>query len=171
MTLPENKKLTVKQTVFIEQYLICWNKKEAARRAGYKDPQQQGYLLFREPLINEAIQKRLSDMHMSADEALGILAKHARGDMGEFLDDEGNLDLSTAREKGLLPLIKRVKKKNTSYSKKNGDDTEIEIQEIELHDPQNAIEKILRAHGKIKPDGFELVIRYADSNDKSSKTP
>lgn len=78
--------LTRKQRVFVEAYLTCWNATEAARRAGYKHPNKQGPALVKLGLIAEAVEARLKEMAMGADEVLARLAEQARGDIRMFLD-------------------------------------------------------------------------------------
>lgn len=157
MTEEKETTLSMRRRVFIDEYLKCFNAQESAIRAGYspKTAGQQGWLLIHNPVILEEIQKRLDDIHMSSNEALTLLAKHARGDIGKFVDDDGNLDLATARKNGLMPLVKRIRKKKAKYSHKGGIN-ETETQDIELYSAQDALDKILRAHGK-----------YNDGNSKS----
>jgi len=79
--------MTRKQQIFIDEYLKCWNAAEAARRAGYsvKTAYSIGHELLNKPEVEAAIQARLEEVHMGADETLQRLADMARGDMGEFL--------------------------------------------------------------------------------------
>lgn len=148
----EVKPLSKKQEVFISEYLKCFNGSEAARRAGYsaKSARQTASDLLATPYISEQIKTRLSEVHMSADEALEILAAHARGDIGQFADRLGQLDLQAAKEAGISRLIKKFKQKTvTKIGKGDTDeDTEIHDVEIELYDAQAAAEKILKIHGK-----------------------
>ena len=148
----EAKPLTKKQEVFISEYLKCFNGSEAARRAGYsvKSARQTASDLLATPYISEQIKTRIAEVHMSADEALEILAAHARGDIGQFADRLGQLDLQAAKEAGISRLIKKFKQKTiTKIGKGDTDeDTEIHDVEIELYDAQAAAEKILRIHGK-----------------------
>ena len=75
-----------KQTVFVEEYLKCWNAAEAARRAGYSEntARQMGYENLTKPDIKAAIQERLAEVHMSADEALALQSEIARSNIGVF---------------------------------------------------------------------------------------
>ena len=148
----EAKPLTKKQEVFISEYLKCFNGSEAARRAGYsaKSARQTASDLLATPYISEQIKTRIAEVHMSADEALKLLADMARGDIGEYIDDMLMIDLSAAREKGATKIIKKIRQRTiTKIGKGNkDDDTEITDTEIELYDAQAAAEKILRIHGK-----------------------
>lgn len=81
------KKLTDKQLAFIEHYLTHWNATKAAIDAGYseKTARTTGSENLTKPDIQAAIQQRLTELKMGADEVLTRLAKHARADMGDFL--------------------------------------------------------------------------------------
>lgn len=84
--MSEEKQLTRKQQVFVDEYLKCWNAAEAARRAGYSERSaySQGWENLRKPEIKAEIDKRLDEAHMSADEALKIIADIGHSDMGVF---------------------------------------------------------------------------------------
>ena len=173
--MDEEKKLTRKQEAFINEYLRCFNGSEAARRAGYsvKSARQTASDLLATPYISEQIKIRIAEVHMSADEALEILAAHARGDIGQFADRLGQLDLPAAKEAGISRLIKKFKQKTvTKIGKGDTDeDTEIHDVEIELYDAQAAAEKILRIHGKfvdrqdLTSGGMPLEIRIVKASD------
>lgn len=91
--------MSPQQQAFVEAYLTCWNKTEAARIAGYAHPGQQGYRLFKNVQIQKAIRQRLTDMAMTADECLVRLADIARGSMAEFVSigEEGQIKVSLIR--------------------------------------------------------------------------
>lgn len=82
--------LTTKQRAFVEHYLTCWNASEAARRAGYAGSRanQAGQEYLSKPDIQAAIQARLAELKMGADEVLTRLSDHARGTMEDFLQIE-----------------------------------------------------------------------------------
>lgn len=101
--------------------------------------------------LQEVISARLAGIHMSADEALSLLADQARGDIADLMDINTmgfNLDLKAAKQNGKTKLIKRVKQRVETIS---GEDEEKEIitLDIELHDAQTALRDILRAHGRL----------------------
>jgi phage terminase small subunit len=86
-----------KQQAFVEHYLQCWNAAEAARRAGYseKTARSIGAENLTKPDIQEAIQTRLAELKMSADEVLARLTEYGRGTMADFLRvDEEEITLS-----------------------------------------------------------------------------
>lgn len=147
--------LTDKQKLWIEKYLIHFNATRAAKESGYseKSAKFSGHENLKNPEIVKILETRLSEVHMSADEALVILAKQARGDLGEFIKDDGSLDLASARKKNLTHLIKSIGKRPT----KSGTSYR-----IELYDAQSAIEKILRVHDKLPPGDVNINVKITN---------
>lgn len=142
--------LTAKQRAFIEEYLSCWNATEAARRLGYKHPNMAGPRLILKDSVKTAIQERISEKAMGADEVLIRLAAMARGDMGDFLDIGSmgfTVDLEKAQEKGLTQLIKKVDLRTETSMNKDGVETETHNMKIELYDAQAALVHLGRRHG------------------------
>lgn len=72
--------LTKKRRKFINEYLKCWNGTEAARRSGYSHPNSQAHRLLNVEEIKEAIDNRLAEVQMQADEILLIFSRIARGE-------------------------------------------------------------------------------------------
>lgn len=151
--------LTDKQRAFVEHYLVCWNASEAARRAHYTGKANVvGPRLLANVSIQAAIQTRLAELKMSADEVLVRLADHARGSMDDFLDINGDIDLSIARANGKLHLLK-----SRSVTK--------EGERIELYDAQAAL-ALLGKHHKLFTDvtehqgeiGYKVYERSGDFN-------
>lgn len=133
--------MNTKQTVFVNEYLICWNSAEAARRAGYNGKSNViGPRLLADVSIKAEIEARVKDLLMSADEALIRLSEHARGDLGEFADIQLIGDLKKHPKSSL------VKKLTTDvYEDKNG---KVHYKtHFELYDAQSALDKIMRYHG------------------------
>ena len=158
MTEAQPKKLNKAQEVFVSEYLQCFNATEAYSRAYPKAKRTtagaNGHELLKKTEIAEQIQARLAEVHMSADEALKRLADMARGDIGQFMDRLGGLDIQSARDAGLTPLIKKIKQRTVTKIGKKDDDDDIETHdlEIELYSAKDAIETILRVNGKLKGD-------------------
>ena len=144
-----------KQALFVDYYLQSFNASDAARKAGYSErsAREIGRKLLTNVDIKTAIQERLNDVHMSADEALKLLADIARGDMAQMMDISSvgfSLDMSRAKELGLTRLIKKVKQKTVTHLAKNESDEDREVidLEVELYDALGAIRDILKVHGK-----------------------
>lgn len=153
--MTEARKLTNKQRLFIDYYLQSFNASDAARKAGYseKTARQIGQENLSKPDIQAEIQERLSEVHMSAEEALKLLADIARGDMARMMDVSSmgfNLDMKRAQELGITKLIKRVKQKTTTFiaKKESEEDREVTELEVELYDALGAIRDVLKVHGK-----------------------
>jgi phage terminase small subunit len=106
-----------KKQAFVEQYLKTWNAAEAAREAGYseKTARQQGSRLLTNVDIQAAIESRLKELKMSADEVLLGLAEQARSNLGDHikLDDTGFP--AVAFDQSKMHLIKSLEIKPGEY--------------------------------------------------------
>lgn len=157
--IEEKPKLSKADEVFVSEYLLCFNATAAYKKAhpSAKDTTaaSNGWKLLRKTEIQEAIQSRLDEVHMSADEALKLTADIARGDVTEFITPFGNIDIDKLRQGGKGRLIKKIKQKTvTKIGKGESDeDTEVLETEIELYPADAALDKILRVHGKYKDVG------------------
>lgn len=127
--------MTPKQQAFIEEYLKCWNASEAARRVGYNGRANTiGPRLLSNVVIQAAIQERLHDMTMQADEVLVRLSEQARGLHGQYINEQGEVDIKKIVEDKKQYLIKGIKE--TKWGK-----------EIEFFDTQAALVHIGRHYG------------------------
>ena len=80
-------KLTEKQKRFVDYYIETGNQTEAARRAGYKQPQTQGAQTLGKLSVKAAIDARLKELEdkriAKADEVMQFLTSTLRGDAKE----------------------------------------------------------------------------------------
>lgn len=82
-------KLTQKQKRFVQQYLICLNAAEAAKKAGYSEKVSAviGYENLKKPKIQQAIEETLSNVSSdnvaSIQEILEFLTAGLRGELTE----------------------------------------------------------------------------------------
>lgn len=136
--------LTRRQTVFIEEYLNCWNAAEAARRAGYsaKTARSQGERLLTDVDVAPELERRISERCVKPPEVLDRLADQARANMADFVSldpatGRAQIDLAKAEKAGKLHLIKKI-----SHGR-NG-------LQIELYDAQAALEKLGKALGVLR---------------------
>jgi phage terminase small subunit len=138
-TLPD------KRALFIEHYLANgFNQTDAAIKAGFSpaSARTEAWRLMKNADIRAEIDRRLKEHHITAEEVLARMASHARGDMSDFLNDDGEIDLALARERGVLHRLKSV---NRSY------DREGRVQlRIELYDAQSALDKLGHATNALK---------------------
>lgn len=137
--------LTSKQRLFIEEYLTCWNATEAARRAGYANPNKRGPENVVKSGIREEIRRRLAEKAMPADEVLARLSIQASADVRDLVEfaehDSEDGKIKAGEMVGLrltrdapLHLIKSLTP--TRYGLK-----------VELHDQQAALVLLARHHG------------------------
>lgn len=173
----ELKPLSKKHQAFVNQYFLChFNGTEAYMRVynpkgGRPSARVMAAELLAIPNISAAVETRLAEVHMSANEALELLADMARGDIGEIMEPTTfgyNFDMKKAKDTGFTKLLKKVKQKTVTIMGKGEEavDTEIHTIEIELYDAQSALEKILRVHDKIKdPDKATVINVTIGKND------
>ncbi len=126
--------LTKKRRVFIEEYIRCWNATEAARRAGYAHPGQQGHSLLKIIEITDLIQERIREKAMAADEVLLRLGEQARAEHTEYLLPDGTVDLQRLLADGKGHLVK-----STKWDRQGN-------LVVEWHDAQSALVHIGKAH-------------------------
>ena len=157
---------TNKRRLFLEHYFACnMNATEAARLAGYVYPNVEGTKLVKTSIIRDAIDARLAEMAMPANEVLARLGKHARVTFADFvnvieLDDQGRsttiVSLSKAKELGMLDCIKKL-----TYNKDGG-------YTLELHDSQVALMHLDKHHGGPADGPIETVIRVVYGTDSQT---
>jgi phage terminase small subunit len=135
--------LSDKQLVFINEYLICLNATEAARRAGYAEKylHTNASKLLQNTTIQAAIQERLKEKHLSADVVLARLGDMATSNLSDFADIKTGDDLANARERGYV--VKKFKREIIT-DQLNRQHEKIEI---ELYDAQSALVHIGKTHG------------------------
>jgi phage terminase small subunit len=118
---------------WLNEYFLCWNATEAARRADYKWPNKVGPA--KKLKFADEINQRLEENTMEANEALSRLSDMARGDLADFANVEDLRDLAGHSKSHVIKKIKKTVK----HFKSGETATYIEI---ELNDPQSALEKI-----------------------------
>jgi hypothetical protein len=132
--------LNFRQRQFVAAYLgkANGNATEAARIAGYANPNIQSARLLVNVSIRTAIDAKLKSAAISADEVLARLSDRACCDINDFvkLDKNGepSLDLLKARKSNKLSLVKKLTPTKWGWS-------------IELHDPQAALIQLGKYHG------------------------
>jgi phage terminase small subunit len=97
-----SKKLSLQQQIFVDEYLKCFNGAEAARLAGYSEKTARTIACanLTKPYIKAIIDARIAESQMSADEALILLAKHARASIADVINGHGEVDWNSVKEKG-----------------------------------------------------------------------
>ena len=153
------KPLTFRERLFIEEYLNCWNASEAARRAGYslKTAGVIGYENLKKPHISRAIEAKIAERAISANEVLARLAEQARFDANEFLSETGEVDMKSAKKRGLGKFIRRLKSQSGEHASVD----------IEFVDAQGAL-ALLGKHLKLFTDKTEISGGVAIKTDLSA---
>lgn len=185
--------MTPRQKIWLDAYFsdeAFLNASAAARIAGYKHPRDAGYENRTNPYIKKEIEARLTEISVGREEALIILSDHARGDIDDYLDDDGHFDLKKARTAKKTKLIKKLKVKRRIERKRKSiyaspdpnnesEDSEREILEetveFELYDAQAAATTLLKAAGGLTekvvhtgPDDTPIQMEHTHAFDELS---
>lgn len=140
--------LTPKQKLFVDAYLASgYNASEAARKAGYKNPAEEGCRLLRNVNIKAAIDERLKESHLGAEEVLARIADQGRATIEDFISLDKKkkpvLDLKKAKERGRLHLVQKLTQR-TFFDK--GKMAEVNEIEVHLYNAQKSLSELLRVH-------------------------
>lgn len=144
--------LNDRQRRFVSHYCHSLNATAAAKAAGYSQnaAAEIGYKQMHTPHVAKAIKDQLDKMAMPVEEAMKRLGDMARGTMQPFIqtDKDGNPRLVIPENNDqAVSLLKRVKVTEHSTVGKDGDTHLTTKTEFEIHDPKDAIDKILKANG------------------------
>ena len=100
--MPKVNGLTQKQMRFVEEYLVDFNGGQAAVRAGYKARFETAYVtaheLLKNPLVREAIDKRLLELSNQSEGAVRDLLNRVR--------ESGLTRKSPDRSKGVVYILR-----------------------------------------------------------------
>jgi len=146
-----NEKLTANQARFIDEYIVCLNGTEAARRAKYEGDDRTlavtASRLLRNAKVLREIEKRLDHFTMSANEVLIQLTDIARKNLTDVMSPQGRIDAVEARNRGKSHLVKRVKEKVVTFTDADGNDHESIETEVEMYDRQSALNTLAKFYG------------------------
>jgi hypothetical protein len=139
------------ESAFVDHYLADprGNASEAAKKAGYKSDNPEALWatasrLLRRVRVRNEIARRLGTSVASSTEVLEILSRHARSDLTDLLDNNGDFDLKRAKR---LRILKKLKVKTRFEKDSEGNLNPVTEQEFEIHDPQAAADKLGKFHG------------------------
>lgn len=169
------RRLTTKQRVFVEEYLRSWNATAAAKAAGYSErtARQIGQQNLSKVDIAAEIERRIAELKMTADEALLRTADIARGDLSEWITEDGYIDIAALKASGKGHLLKKYKQTRRVTTTQSGNEFETTMTEFELYPADAAQDRILRASGiyvERREHEGELTLRvvYGDGTDDQS---
>src|SRR5262249_11229926 len=103
--------LTYREHLLVDEYIRNGgNGAQAAVAAGYTAvrPDQAAYQVLHRQRVQQHIRERIRESRVSADEIIGTVASHMRGDLTEFFDESGNFSIQVARSKGIGHLLKSI---------------------------------------------------------------
>src|SRR5262245_17403351 len=103
--------LTYHEQSFVDEFIRNGgNGAQAAASAGYTAARidQAAYQVLHRQQVQQHIRERIRDSRVSADEIIGTLGAHLRGDLTEFFDESGNFSIDVARRKGIGHLLKSI---------------------------------------------------------------
>lgn len=150
--------LSIKHQRFVEEYLQNSNATEAYQAVypgvNRTTAASNGWRLLRTARVAEAIQARLDQAAMPADEVLARITDQARADIDDFLDTDGAFDLTKARRGKRTALLKKLKTKTTTRIVGEMEVQTVEV-EFELHDAQAAL-GMLGKYYKLFADKLEI---------------
>jgi phage terminase small subunit len=146
ITLP--RPLTDKQSRFVDEYLVDYNRTQAAIRAGYsrKSAHYAGAHLYKNPRVLEEIERRkqlLSErMELTEDEILNEQQAIARANMADYIYAIEKGDIKGLKRE-LGRCIKRLSITNTQFGQRVT---------IELYDKLAALEFLAKTLGMLDKD-------------------
>lgn len=146
------EKLTAKQQRFVDEYVICLNGTEAARRAKYDGDNATLAVIASQNLrklnIANAINAKLVEQTMPRSEVLAQITDIARGDIADVINDFGATDLSEAVRRGKSHLVKKYKIKVTTVTENAGTPNTVEKEivetELELYSKLEALQTLAK---------------------------
>lgn len=131
----EEKRLTMREKLFISKFLDGLNAGEAATLAGYGPA--MGNRLLRRGRVRRALDEKLKTMAMGAAEVLARLSAQARASLADCISDAGTLDLEKAKRTGALQSVKELEfHEETGLPKR-----------LRMVDSQAALIALGKAHG------------------------
>ncbi len=156
----EQQALSDKEEAFLEHYLVSWNAADAARKAGYEptSARKTGYDLLTKPYIIAAKKERLKALQMETDEWFARTTEHARGDLGELLDDDGCIDLPAARAANKTRLLSEYSVEVRTEKDKEGKPVPVIKTKIKLYSAQHALDQIAKRRGQDYGDTQQAIL-------------
>lgn len=138
------------QKKFVTLYCEYGNASRAARDAGYENrPNTAGYQLMTNNVISAAIAQKMEQSVMSVGECLGRMTTWGRGSLAYFINETGEIDLTSEDAVANYGTLKKLKQKKTVHFSLDGAKTEETQTEIEIHDPKDSIFKLMQIRGKV----------------------
>jgi phage terminase small subunit len=111
-----------------------------------KHADRAAYQLRHNSKVQAVIDEYFHKQEMTAAEVVARVSDVARGDLTDYIDDSGNLDLKKLKDDGKGHLLKKYKRTQRTIPRKDKAPIEIEHIEIELYPSDAAHDKLMRYH-------------------------
>lgn len=123
---------------FVDAYLTTFSVSKAARAAGFvgHNVYPGGYNMMRRPEVQAKIQAHLKATHMSAVEVLARLSAIASGDIREFVDANGEVNVTEESRTYLIKSLTQVMRSDGSTST-----------HLEMYDALQALTTLAKIYG------------------------
>lgn len=165
--MSKKKKLPLRMQTFVQEFLKCNNKTQAAIRAGYsaKTARSRGLTVYQDPrvrtLIDEAIKKKSEQAEIDAAMTLREMGKSGFANIKSLFDEEGRLkniqdlpDEVAAAVASIQVITKEITEK--------GKVVDVEyIHKIKMVDKRGTLQDIGRHLGMFAPDNPALNLSVA----------
>lgn len=149
---PDTTTLSPKRAAFVREYVIDWNATAAALRAGYsaRTARSQGQRLLTGVDIQNEVSRHREAVEgaalLSYEESLRILSAMARGNVGDYLDADGHIDME--RLKRHCPeAVQSIETRSTT----DDDGTTTVVTKFRLCDRVRALERLAKLRGWDQP--------------------
>ena len=163
--MPKKLELTDKQSAFIDQYLVDYNAKQAAIRAGYAEKQSASMAsqLLDKPHIQAELSKRQTKiarkLGVTAERVLEELGRVAFSDIRDLFDDAGNLKPLSDLDKDTAATVAGVQVTSKKGKlKKNGKPSMQYTHRVRQWDKMAALEKLAKHLGMYKEEASQVDI-------------
>lgn len=157
-----SSKLTARQELFIQEYLIDLNATKAAIRAGYSESNAGSYSsdLMADPRVSQriatALAQRETRVGMTREQVLQEMSLLANSRIEWFeADEDGNVVLTDKAPEGAMGCIQSVKRKFQTRTDREGNVFKTVDVEIKLWDKPAPL-KLMGRHVGLFPDKIEL---------------
>ena len=144
------KKLTVKQAMFVQEYLIDLNATAAGLRAGFKDP-SKGRKILSYPAfahvvaaIQEAMKVRQTRLNISQDRVLTEIARIALCDPRKFFYEDGSIKSIVDLDDDSAAVLAGMDVQTTFKKNEVGDAEPETVKKIKFWDKNSALEKLCK---------------------------
>lgn len=170
-------KLTNKQTLFIEEYLIDLNATQAAIRAGYSEHTAGaiGKENLQKPqiskLIQEAMDKRSDKLEITRDRVLQELARLGFSDVRNLFTDTGQLVMPKDMDDFTAAGVQSIEVVTSPHINDDGEKEVQHIHKIKFVDKRATLDMLMRHLGEYDKDNAQKADPFAEILERVANSP